>query len=1800
MSYWYDRETNQYAAEAQEGKNVSYVRGGSLARIEYGTWDRGSSDRSTTPLAKIVFDRADRCLSDCAQHDGSHWPDTPWDLECKASATSCDDFTPTFWSTKRLTKVVTWVWDTTAATPGGQDVDSYTLEHGFPSPGDGQKAGLWLKSIVHAGHVGGTVTMPPVTLEPVALPNRVLTKTNTTNNWQRLSNIYTETGARIQVTYSLPECTSANLPATPHTNTKLCYPVVGPDPYDPDGPDITEWWHKYVVRQVSQTDVQLADGHQAPTINTYYTYGGTPAWHYADDDGLTKPKRRTWDQFRGYRDVTVQVGDTDKTLTRTTYLRGMHGDRSGPGGGTRSVSVDASVGSETVNDEDQFAGMVREQVVYNGTDDKPVSKTVNVPWRSAPTASRTINGDTVTARFVGVKTTYSATALGVTGARGWRVTGASSTFDDYGTVTTNQDSGDVARTGDERCTSYTYTRNTAKNIVTLPRQVTVTALPCGTAPTSPDHVISDVRTFYDGATDAGTAPVHGAATRVDELKDWTAASGTSWLTSAGATFDAFGRPATVTDVKGNTTTTTYTPAAGLVTRLTTKNHLDWVTTTDLNPYWGTPVKVTDPNKRVAETVYDALGRTRQVWEIGWSRTKYPARPSRQYTYGYSANRSSYPYVQTETVNPGFGVNVSYQIFDGLLRPRQSQTMAVGGGRVVTDTLYDSWGRADLTFGAHAEPGDPSGTLWWEPEWSVPTQSRTVYDRAGRPTEVVFRSGDGVTNVVDKWRTTTSHEGDRTTVTPPRGGTITTTVVDPQGRTVELRQYTTDAGAAGDHDTTRYAYNAKGQLTTVTDPGGNQWSYTFDMRGRQVESRDPDRGTTVSVYNDAGELTRTTDARGEVLAYSYDSLGRKTGVYDDAVGDANKRAEWKYDSLFAPGTAKVRGQLTEAIRYDDGNAYKWQARTFSPRYQVMGQQWVIPTAETGLSGTYEYGPSYNDVGAVTDVVYPPGGGLTGEAVTTKYDKNSGLPRSLDTATLDGGTYVAAQQYSAYGEPTVTTLKTAGGSYTEEVVSYEPDTRRVHELKIKPETAAGTVADRTYNWEHNGNLLAITDAPQVGQADTQCFGYDRLQRLTSAWTPKAGVSCGTALTMAGMGGPAPYWLDWTIDKVGNRVKEVSHAADGDTTRTYAVPASGAGVVRPHAVTGTQTTTPGQSTPTGTAYGYDAAGNMTTRPGQTVTWDAEGRPVKVVEGDKTVTNLYDADGNRLIRRDSTGTTLFLPGNEIRRAVSGGTATFTGTRYYTFGGRTIGSRTPGLRPLTWLFGDHQGTQAVAVNAETAKVDIRRQLPYGGLRGPQSIWPTGKGFVGGDVDPTGLIHIGAREYDPALGRFISVDPVQDLADPQQWNGYSYANNDPITRSDPTGLIPDDCRQFDCYGYSLTTGCPGGCGSTGNVAWGQANNKPSSAPNKASRKYTGRTRDGRPYPVRSRGERWTRQYYSEFFYLQHISTAQLDHLVDTDMCSNVGEGCEGLANATPGINWESVKELFGITDVEDCIGGSASSCAWAAANFAPAGLGKLAKLKYADEAADAARACSFTGDTLVLMADGSTKPIAEMEVGDEVRATDPDTGETAGKTVQKVFRHEDSVIGLDVDGRVVMTTEDHPFWNATDKRFERADALDIGDRLLSDRGETGPVRGLRPSTRRTAQAYNLSIADIHTYYVFADNAPVLVHNDCGSVGRDLIDGEAQYHIIAGNRTGGGHKWPGQPGKTVFPQSWDTDKILDGIADVATNPSSNRTWQTGSHGSLYTRRGDPSRVKIEGVYDGVQIRVIFEPATDRVITGFPIG
>jgi RHS repeat-associated protein len=1712
LSLWYDKETNKYAAEATDSKVVSYDRGGALARIDYGTWDRGSADRSVNPQAQVIFDPDNRCLADCTTHDAAHWPDTPWDQECKAA--TCSNYSPTFWSTKRLAKIHTRVWDTTGETPRWQDVESYTLTHSFPSPGDGQKGGLWLDSIVRTGLVGDETPMPAVTFDPVAKPNRVLTKTNTTNNWQRLANIHTETGALIQVTYSNPQCTAQNLPASPQANTKLCYPVKGPDPLSTSGGDLTEWWHKYVVTHVSQTDVQLADAHQAPVINTYYEYEGTPAWHYADDDGLSKAKYKTWDQFRGYASVITRVGDTDQTMTRTTYLRGMHGDRAAPSGGTRSVTVAASLGTETVYDEDEFAGMTREQVLYNGTENKPVSKTVNVPWRSTAKASRTINGDTATARFTNIKTTYAGTALGTDGSAGWRVTSQTNTIDDtYGALTSTQDNGDVANTGDEKCSTTSYNRNTTKNILTLVKQKTITTLACGTAPTSTDHVISDTRTFYDGATSVDTAPTTGNPTRVDTLKGWTPTAGTTWLTLSTATFDAYGRQITGTDtVRGNTTTTAFTPANALVTKQTDTNQQGWTTTEEIYPYWGTPGKITDTNGRVREATYDALGRTANVWDAGWTRAAHKDQPLTKYTYYYSPTRNTYPYVKTEALNPGGGTNVSYQIYDGLLRPRQTQKVAVGGNRVLTDTIYDAYGRVEMGFPQYAAPGEPSGTLRWTPEGSVPAQQLPVYDRAGRTTASIFRgdeaggTGTGGTNLVEKWRTTTTYQGDRTTVTPPQGATPTTTITDALGHTLEVREYTTASGTSGTFNATKYTYNGKDQLTTVTDTAGDQWSYKYDIRGRQIESVDPDAGKTAWEYNDAGDLTKTTDARGEVLVRAYDTLGRPTITYDDAAADTNKRVELKYDRLYTG--ASIKGQLTEAIRYDNGNAYKWQARGFNLRDQLTSDQYVIPTAETGLAGTYGYGYGYSlYTGTPTSISYPIAGDLTSEGVTTNYDQTYGLPTSLTSGWTRVGSYVTQQTYTAYGEPLVTQMSIAQGVYVEQSASYELDTRRIHQVAVQPETAAGTVADRTYNYDSTGNILSIKDAPQVGDTDTQCFSYDQLRRLTSAWTPQSNVNCAAAPAVANLGGPAPYWYDWTIDRLGNRTKQVQHTASGDISRDYQVPTAGPNVARPHAVTSLTTTQPGQSTGTTATYDYDNSGNMTTRPGtadgQVLTWDAEGHLAKVVEGTSTTTNLYDANGTRLLRRDAGGATLYLPGQEVRRNGTGSTATVTGTRYYSFAGSTIASRSTGEQSLTWLFDDHQGTQQLALNAyDQQQITIRRQTPYGeprGAGGSSPLWPNGKGFVGGDNDPTGLTHLGAREYDPVTGRFISVDPLQDLADPQQWNGYAYANNNPTSMSDPTGLM----NPIGNRGDQNHNPCDDACQDKAREGNGSGGGKGKIRVETESRSDNSTNTRVCVTGINMCLDQYDVTDVNKYIDSYNAAVAKISKrnggraLEDFQYLEAMLAGCaaddkhlQAYCSSQSYLTLHTIASEASIVAREEAKGVSAGDATlFAGFTYLQILMSRVTPCDMRVMFGGGGRQ-SFSEDTLVLLGDGkTTKKFKDIEVGDEVLAADPETGEQAARKVTDVWVHKDDLYSLLVDGEQLTTTEDHPFWNATDQRWERADELDSGDLLQTPAGALAHVSEFRQRIHEVAAAYNLTVEGLHTYYVLAGKTPVLVHND---------------------------------------------------------------------------------------------------------------
>ena len=233
--------------------------------------------------------------------------------------------------------------------------------------------------------------------------------------------------------------------------------------------------------------------------------------------------------------------------------------------------------------------------------------------------------------------------------------------------------------------------------------------------------------------------------------------------------------------------------------------------------------------------------------------------------------------------------------------------------------------------------------------------------------------------------------------------------------------------------------------------------------------------------------------------------------------------------------------------------------------------------------------------------------------------------------------------------------------------------------------------------------------------------------------------------------------------------------------------------------------------------------------------------------------------------------------------------------------------------------------------------------------------------------------------------------------------------------------------------------------------------------------------------------------------SQFKQFVDdsSDLMWDVAQLALGLCGLIPGVGEVCDGLDMAISAYRGDWGGAGLSLlAMVPAVGAAAGTAKVARLTDRLRASikliqdGLKQACSFEGSTPVLMADGSTRSIETVNVGDKVTASNPITGEQAVKSVTHVFVHEDTLIDLRLkDGALIGTTEDHPFWSVTSGRFTPAQDLIPGDLLETADGEVRSVDGLLTDTSRIGLAYNLSVDGFHTYHVGEDQ--LLVHNKCG-------------------------------------------------------------------------------------------------------------
>lgn len=1783
ITYWYKQETNNYGRNLKDTDHTSYVRAAVLDHIEYGQRQADIYSATVKPMARVEFTTAERCvetttsLCDPASIDTNkqYWYDTPWDMNCK-DGTTCDQgrLAPTFWTRTRLTKVTT---KTLQGDGTYKPIDEWALHHKWGTADSDYQ--LLLDSIQHTGQAATTsVLLPPTTLSYDPRIGRLDKDGDGRLPFykQRLSTVADESGGQIDINYSQPACAWSTVP-TPQSNTTRCFP----QQYQPtnDVPVTTEWFNKYVVDSVIATD--RTGG--APDMVTQYSYLDGGAWAFDDDEGITKEKLKSWSQWRGYQHVRVQTGGTASMSTQADhyFLRGMDGDRSDPGDKTQVRQVTQPDGEgDQITDSEAWAGTEYRTEAYDKAGGSILSKTLSTPWKKE-TAKRVRDWGTTTANLTGTASSRSLTSLDAGAGAKWRETRTNNTFDDRGRITASENLGDTGLDGDDKCTRTTYADNTTAWILTGAIRAETVAAKCGSNPdrdTRADGssaVLVDTRTRYDDQV-YGAAPTKGRATMTETLKSRT--GGVATYLDDTTTYDAYGRPLTTTALASSsvfdptdetkapvttalanplTTTTAYTPATGRVTKTvvttppatvgTASSARTATTYSDL--LRGLPTVTIDTAARRTDVVYDALGRALMVWKPDRSK-RDGDRASIEFRYGNDAN--TIQSVATLTVNNDSSQDTAYTLYDGFGRVRQTQATGQHGGRTLTDTFYDERGQAKLTYASYYATGAPSTALFKvEDATGVETQTADEYDGLGRVTKSTLLKGNGMGTPLST--TTTVYAGDRITVTPPKGATPTTTITDASGHTTELRQYQggNQSGPAGPYDSTAYTYDPAGHLTKLTGPGGAAWTWTYDQFGRQTKAVDPDTGTTTNVYNDRGELTRTTDGRGRTIAHVYDNLSRELETRDGSdIGPLLTSKTWD--------PAGNQGQPATSTRYTTVGGTTYQYRTtvnsYDSLYRPTKTTVTVPSVpgQEGLAGNYTTTTAYNPDGTVQSLGYPAVGSLPAENVAFTYDT---LHRQL---TVGGNlsTYLTGQLYSLTGKPTQSTLK-AGGKTTWVTNGYEWGTQRLSTSRTDQEGITGAARATAYAYDEAGSVTSLSDISRTG-TDRQCFQYDYLARLTQAFTPLDTV-CPATPNGSKLGGVAPYWTSYGYNTDGTRTSETQHDVTGDIAkdkiRTYTYPTAGA--PHPHALQNTSTRTGTSGSPVAETYAYDDAGNTTERQlnpspalsdNQALVWDLEGHLAQLadtvtaktdqsmVTTKKTTDYVYDASGNRLTGHvldtanpTAENTTLYLGTTELNLVK--GAAKPTATRYYPLGAATA-VRTDDNR-VTFQVTDQHGTADTNINAADGTLSQRRTAPFGQSRGtPPSSWAGTKGFVGGTQDSqTGLTHLGAREYDPDTGRFISVDPLLNNTESQSLNGYTYSDSNPLTLSDPTGLDPagyhntcegdlSSCTEEQCKGVNgvpcgssakVTVGSTGGSGGSGGFTVGATtDDKP--------------TFDGVPVP----------NHVQLTSMVGPGDYAQQLHRWASLKCGGSGAPASEDAQfcnhaAETGLLGKNENDPFGViagyhcaTSGTDC--GEAlldivlDAATWGVAKVAEkVGAKALAAGAVEDSTIGRAAEClnSFSADTRVLLADGSTKAIQDIQVGDKVSAADPETGRAKGarRVDATLINHDKDLVALEVQGEggsasTIRTTSKHPFWDATTKSWAEAGRLSPGHALTTDKGRLVKLLAVT-AVPGAADMHNLTIDGLHTYYVLAGGAAVLVHNSvCTSVPSTSSD---EFAVIGSRR-----------------------------------------------------------------------------------------
>jgi RHS repeat-associated protein len=634
------------------------------------------------------------------------------------------------------------------------------------------------------------------------------------------------------------------------------------------------------------------------------------------------------------------------------------------------------------------------------------------------------------------------------------------------------------------------------------------------------------------------------------------------------------------------------------------------------------------------------------------------------------------------------------------------------------------------------------------------------------TSTVTRNGNAATAVYTA--------ASRTLVSTSAAGRQRTTVVDAKGR---LASTTLAPGV----DPIVVGRDAAGRIDTLTW-GAQSSHYIFDGAGR-IASRTDATGATVHWgYDSAGRTTSLTTAGGRVYRFTFDANGNPASV----TMPSGAVHQLTYTALNLPADYTPPGNAPYTRTYDvDGAPMTFGlpgGRSAVHAYDVGGRPASITTPEAVVD--FGYAPA-DPTDRVATLTRTPIGGGTAQQVAFAYDG--------DLITKTEFTGVAAGRFDVTWSndllPVSVALTSAADMVTTAlawdadrlIAGVEPFTI----TRDGPGGAPTRIDDGTFRLDLSYDSLAraVERTVTIGgtTVDDLVIAYDAAGRIAQ----RSETFGGTTHTST-----YAYDLDGQlleVDTDGVAAERYTYDVNGNRTSRQlgAAPAVTAGYDAEDRLLAVGATT----------YAFDVDGMLATRGADTFGFGARRDLLTATLPGQAVTYDYDGFGRRVGRTDAAGTTQYLYGGVMDALALSASRDPAGTLtvyYYDTDGYLLALR----RGATWWYvtTDQVGSPRAVFDATGALVERITYDAFGAqLEDTNPAFGLAIGYAGGLRDPaTGLVHFGARDYDPAAGRWTSRDPA--LYRGRQANLYAYVDNDPASRRDPSGLWCIGASGYDTVG----------------------------------------------------------------------------------------------------------------------------------------------------------------------------------------------------------------------------------------------------------------------------------------------------------------------------------------------------------------------------------------------------------------------